>query len=81
MSRQNSNVGVPTQRKADLLVQQSKRRMDTLAIVSRKQVKLWKAMLLSVFFAGFVGALAFVVGSRNGHAFDEGTRTPCIREK
>ncbi len=57
----------PMNRPADTLVQKSEQYVGAMALISRTQVKLWKAMLVSLFMTGFVGAIVFVYGFQLGN--------------
>jgi len=53
-------------RPVDLIIKQSEKKMGALALIERSQVKLWKALFISFFFAGFVGAAALTYGAKLG---------------
>jgi len=72
---QNQSQQKPVNRPADTLVQKSEERVGAMALISRAQVKLWKAMLVTLFVSGFVAALAFVIGVGLGDRSDAATRS------
>lgn len=67
---QISNQQKPVNRPADVLVQKSETRVGAMALISKTQVKLWKAMLVSLFVTGFIAAITFVVGIGLGDKSD-----------
>ncbi len=50
-------------RPADIAVARSEKKMGAMSIIAKTQIKVWKAMLFSLFFAGFIGALAWAVAT------------------
>lgn len=48
-------------RPADIVMTQSEKKMGAMSIITKSQIKVWKAMLFSLFFAGAVGALAWAM--------------------
>lgn len=59
-----------TQRDIDAEVQQSMTLLGRLKLISESKIKLWRALLITVFIAGFVAALVWVISeeyySRSG---------------
>lgn len=54
------------QRGVDVLIQGSQQKVSKMSLLSDRQVKLWKVMLVGLFVAGFVAAIAFAVGTKVG---------------
>jgi len=69
MQNKNKNGNVLEDRPADSIIKNSERKMGAMALISNTRIKLWKALLFSCFFAGFIGALVYAV------AYDEGLKT------
>ena len=53
-------------RPADVVLKTSEKKIGAMSLISNARVKLWKAMLFSFFFAGFVGALAYTLAFNVG---------------
>ena len=67
MQNNNKNKqNLAWERPVDNVIKESAGKMGAMALISHTQVKLWKAMLFSFFFAGFVGALVFVTAFKLG---------------
>lgn len=69
MPNQKMKEPLYQERPADIAIMQSEKKMGAMSIIAKSQIKAWKAMLFSLFFAGFIGALAWAV------AFDKGSES------
>lgn len=72
------NQSNPNQRRADEVLGQSVRQMGGFSLIAKARVKLWKAMLVGVFFAGFVAALTYVAGFNQGVGQQSGAAEPSV---
>jgi hypothetical protein len=69
MQNKNKKEMIAADRPADNIIKKTELKIGAMALISNAQIKLWKALLFSCFFAGFIGALAYTV------AYDEGLKT------
>ena len=63
-------------RPADETIKRSAQQIGRMDLIAHAQVKVWKAMLVGLFFAGFIAAVAssvsFKIGQKSEAAFPEG---------
>jgi subtilase family serine protease len=69
---------MPQNRPIDQMIHHISKGLSFFALVSKSQVKTWKVLLFSFFFAGFVGALTLTVGLDMGMKSQAATKPDLI---
>ncbi|MFA4873616.1 MAG: CARDB domain-containing protein [Patescibacteria group bacterium] len=69
---------VSQNRPVDQAIKESQKKLSLFSLISKGQVKVWKATVVSFFIAGFVGALALSVGLDMGMKSQAATKPDLI---